>query len=86
MHAIKNQLILLIIIDLLIVLLFALRILNIIGAGLNYGVSGIILDMLVVILSAYIIKKVMVHILGKTIKLFCIRICLFNNVTKRYFV
>lgn len=57
MHAIKNQLILLIIIDLLIVLLFALRILNIIGDGLNYGVSGIILDMLVVILSAYIIKS-----------------------------
>ncbi len=57
MHAIKNQLILLIIIDLLIVLLFALRILNIIGAGLSYGVSGIILDMLVVILSAYIIKS-----------------------------
>ena len=57
MHAIKNQLILLIIIDLLIVLLCALRILNIIGDGLNYGVSGIILDMLVVILSAYIIKS-----------------------------
>lgn len=57
MHAIKNQLILLIIIDLLIVLLFALRILNIIGDGLNYGVSGIVLDMLVVILSAYIIKS-----------------------------
>ena len=57
MHAIKNQLILLIIIDLLIVLLFALRVLNIIGDGLNYGVSGIILDMLVVILSAYIIKS-----------------------------
>lgn len=56
MRTIKNQLLLLLVVDLLIILLFLLRTFNIIAPGLFYGVLGIILDISVVALSVYIIK------------------------------